>query len=637
MAGIKIFCPACGSVLKLPDRKFLGKKARCGKCSRSFIAYEPDPADFPQAIAHTTDSDLGSGEEPVAELVGVAARWIPDSDPAQEPNPSPPRAARVVPALRESPLIDVSLAVNDPEPGVGSRVRRKKSNWLPLAVTALTFTTVIGVGWFLFRDKLLAPPSRPATSSENSKAHFAIFGEKDPNAGSDESAIVSPTHGKPISLRYVPSGARILINLHPSALWTSGGRMEEFRSCCGPLATWIEKELKTLCLDDPSKIEELLIALIPSEKGQPPEVSAVVHLAKPLKRSQLLERFKGRTQQENPRHTYFLDQKHIYLLVDDRTYAIGPRLMEAEFLLAADNDLPPVEALDRLLQRSDRDRHITIAFETVSVQLDAPFLVPPAAQPLLQGVLDWFGGDVVSGVWSLHLAPDFHSEILLRNKSDKNPERLHRQLYKKMDGLPREVLALVEPLQPATLGTRKVVGRFPAMTSAFALSTRMEHDDRLVALRTQLPERAAPNLALGAMLTMDEFNRVKSAAPRDPKAPTAPTAPEPTLSIAQRLSKKIDVDFRNHPLYQALDLIGEDIGVKFKIEGNDLKMVGVTGNMKQQFKMDGVPATEVLDKMLSGIGLAIVIDEGKQIVTVTSMKAVQERGLKMVPIKQAKP
>lgn len=637
MATIKIFCPACGSVLKLPDRRFLGKKARCGKCSRAFVAYEPDPADFPQEENPPGNAVLpgSGGAEPDVELVGVAARWIPDATPDQEVAANAPRAFGQASLVSEQRGPSISLPVEDTEPKLAALVRRRKKGWLNFAVTAGCFAAVLIAGWFLFKDQLTARPAKTGTAGEKPGSRFdKIFGKKDPTSDTGTEAIVSPTHGKPISLKYVPDGARVLINLHPAALWTNGGRMEEFRACCGPLAAWLEEQLKTLCLEEPSKIEEVLIAFIPSEKGQPPDVSAVVHLSKPLKRSLLLQRFKGRSQQDNPRHTYYLDGQHIYLVVDDRTYAIGPRLLEKEFLLAADNVMHPVESLDKLLQRSDRDRHLTIAFEPVAVQLDAPFLAPASAQPLLQGVLDWFGNDVVGVVWSLHLAPHFHSEILLRNKTDKSPERLHRQFYKKLDGLPRDILAQVEPLKPATMGTRRVVGRFPAMTSAFALSTRMDHDDRLVAFHTELPERAAPNLAIGARLTWDEIVRAKMDLQTNDKV-QGPATPAKPATLAERLAKRIDVDFRNDALYKALDDVGEMTGIKFKIEGNDLKMVGITQNMKQLFKLDNVPATAVLHRMLDGIKLVIVLDEAKDLVIVTSSKAAEEKRLKVFPLAPA--
>jgi hypothetical protein len=627
MAVVKIFCPACGSVLKLPDRRFLGKKARCGKCSRSFIAYEPDPDDIPPPGAKS------AAEE---EVVVVGARWVPDS-PADQPATAieRPAAQRNAPP---SPFDEIAATAaegtDSSSPGFENRVRRRRRRKL---MTLASSAVLVTVGWFVYDKALTAPRVKPKIAkAAKGQRTGKLFGEKD----SDEETVAgpeSPTQGKPISLKYVPSGARVLINLRPAVLWTNGGKMEEFRNCCGPLAAWLEKEMKSLCLDEPANIEEVLIALIPSEKGQPPEVSAVVHLAKSLKRSALLERFKGQLMDDHPRHKYYQTARRLYLIApeDDRTYAVAPRVLRDEFLAAADNASLPPESLEGLLTRTDRDRHFTVAFEPVAVQIDAPFLMPAAAQPLLKGVLDWFGSDVIGVVWSAHLAPRFYSEVLVRNETAKSPERLHRQLYKQVDALPRDILGFVKQMNPGSVGPRKVIGRFPAMTSAYSLATRMDHDVRLVAMRTELPERAAPNLALGAFLTWDESTRNKSAS-TDPAPGTRPDSKQPA-TIAEKLAKKIDVDFRNEPLYAALDYIAGETGTKFKIEGNDLKMIGVTQNMKQQFKLENTPATVALDKMLTGVGLVIVVDESKQLITVTSAKAAQEKRLQAFPLKQPKP
>lgn len=628
MAAIKIFCPACGTVLKLPDRSYLGKKARCSKCSRSFLAYEPDPEDV-----------AAKKEAEDAPLVVVAARWVPDA-PTQQAIPQRVAPAPAPPPVMSTPFDQIAAtAAEEPETGTSPgrpRSRRRNRNLKTLLVTLVSMAAVVTVGWFVYDKELSQSRTRTKVAKTTAAPKLGkLFGEKDADEVTD-AGPESPTQGKPISLKYVPSGARVLINLRPAVLWTNGGKMEEFRACCGPLAGWLEGQIKSLCLDEPANIEEVLIALIPSEKGQPPDVSAVVHLAKSLKPSVLLNRFKGQFKEDHPRHKYYQTDKRLYLIAkeDDRTYAVAPRVLREEFLAAADNASLPPDSLEGLLTRTDRDRHFTIVFEPVAVQLDAPFLAPPAAQPLLKSVVDWFGSDVVGVAWSAHLAPTFYSEILVRNETAKSPSRLQSQLFKQMDALPRDVLSTVQATNPGAVGPRKVIGRFPAMMSAYSLATRMDHDVRLVAMRTELPERAAPNLALGAYLTWDEVARTKSAA--GPAAPTSDGSPK-AQTIAERLQKRIDVDFRNEPLYAALDYIASETGTKFRIEGNDLKMVGLTQNMKQQFKMDGVPATAVLDKMLTGIKLVIVIDEAKQIIYVTSTKAAEERRLKVFPLQPAKP
>ena len=89
----------------------------------------------------------------------------------------------------------------------------------------------------------------------------------------------------------------------------------------------------------------------------------------------------------------------------------------------------------------------------------------------------------------------------------------------------------------------------------------------------------------------------------------------------------ISVDFRDEFLYSALDFIGEETGTKFKLEGNDLKLAGITQTERQTFKMDNQPGTAVLFSMLDKKGMCIVIDEKAKLVIVTTKVSAKEKGL----------
>jgi len=104
------------------------------------------------------------------------------------------------------------------------------------------------------------------------------------------------------------------------------------------------------------------------------------------------------------------------------------------------------------------------------------------------------------------------------------------------------------------------------------------------------------------------------------------------LPIAERLKKKISVDFKREFLFKALELVSEETGVAILIDGAGLKAVGVTQNEYQNFQLDDVPATAVLHRMFQQSKLVLVVDDEKNKAMVTSRSAAEKRGLKPLPL-----
>ncbi|MFN9050314.1 MAG: hypothetical protein ACK5YC_19480, partial [Planctomyces sp.] len=48
MPAIAVPCPACKSLLKLPDARLVGKSARCPKCSHKFVIQLPAATPVPE-------------------------------------------------------------------------------------------------------------------------------------------------------------------------------------------------------------------------------------------------------------------------------------------------------------------------------------------------------------------------------------------------------------------------------------------------------------------------------------------------------------------------------------------------------------------------------------------------------------
>jgi gluconolactonase len=104
-------------------------------------------------------------------------------------------------------------------------------------------------------------------------------------------------------------------------------------------------------------------------------------------------------------------------------------------------------------------------------------------------------------------------------------------------------------------------------------------------------------------------------------------------SVAEKLDQMISVDFRRDPLFAAVAFVAKAIDLPITINGDDLKMVGVTQNTQQNFKMQNVPAKAVLDQILTHEKLVIVLGPDGQSVLVTSAPAAKQRREEPLPLK----
>jgi hypothetical protein len=177
-------------------------------------------------------------------------------------------------------------------------------------------------------------------------------------------------------------------------------------------------------------------------------------------------------------------------------------------------------------------------------------------------------------------------------------------------------------MTPADVGDRKLVGRFPAMMQALAASTVEGIDQRQVVLQTRLPERAAPNLALAGLLTWLEST----------KAPVAPTTPDESsaapATLAEKLKKPVEVDFRRTPLEDAFAFIGEETGITFDLDGDALKLAAYTRNMPQTINLGRVSGEKAVAAILKQYDkMTVVIDEASGKIIVTTKDAAAAKGL----------
>lgn len=686
MSSIAVPCPHCKKKLKLRDKSLLGKKAKCPNCKQAFVlklpAMTPDtgehsvpvessqkpPASAPQIQQNTPPATETPRQEqaekiqielaqPATPVVGTSAKWVPD-EPAtpppvvSEPAPSgfPQIDTSAPPVVNTSPAPNIDTGAADPafpniaveateNAGVARmrELRRKNAKRRNVTIASIAVVLLlIGVGayftWDQVEETIATKPAKPVPVAAASPTVASTQPYTPP-----AKVAPSPTKGEPIRLLYVPAGTRILIHLRPAELWAPGSQGEEFRACLGPVGIWAEQIIKEICLTGPAQIQELTFCLILGSPGAPPEYAAVIRTTEPFKRSELIAQLDGQRLDDYSFPVYS-GEKYSSMIVDDHTYAIGPpgNLRAAEMAEAREYQSSTSPGIESVLKQTDRDRHLTIVFDPDEVRRQQDVLLPEKAHPFINEFLDWIGEDVETVAWSMHLgSDDFYSEWTFRNSTMIRPGKLAINLKEQLDALPEEMLESVQKMNPGTVGSRKVIGRFPAMLKAFSMANQEQSGERYAQLVSNLPERAAPNLALASLLTWDESTRTDFSVKAKPR-PTGPQLPD---KVVDRLKMKLEVDFKRMPLEEVLAYIADETKTKIILDGAGLKLVGYTQNMRQTMNLGTVSALETLQAIFNTKDqeqMCLIIDETAKTATVTSKPFAQQNNLKMYEFPPAK-
>ncbi len=433
--------------------------------------------------------------------------------------------------------------------------------------------------------------------------------------------------GPPVDLKYVPHGAAMLVTLHPRDWLSPDIAKYRLSECFGEgFVAWFNAVVRKHCLFDPHEIAEAKLCLYLSAPGEPCRVAGVVTLAVEKKHSELLKRFQG-TRRDDFGLPAYRGTTTSYLMIDERTFAFCPTAMAEDWQETINRPATTKESLFRLLRSSDRRDLLTLVFEPSDIQLHSESLVSKRVLPLVHRLMDWFADDVETVFWGIRMDTSLRSRLILRPRTKFDQSRMESVTQNNLRETPGRLLATVRELAPRRLGVKRVLGRFPAMSLAVERGTSRWRQDGNNVWETTLPAVALPNLVLASRLVWEETQRPAST--RVEPKPKASISPK---TIAQKLATPIDCDFRRTPLHEAVAFIGSEVGVKFELARDDLKLIGVTQNMPQEFTAQQTPATAVLHRMLTGIGLVIVIHDAEQRVVVTTAAAAKQRGETPYPL-----
>ncbi len=629
----RIPCPQCGKSLKVTNPASIGRKARCPGCNHRFVLQIQAAPDEVELQLAETPQPTTTHASPAQPLVGTGARWVPDDAQSEPDHGQPAAVAAVVEPVAAAPADAIPFVpaeeITSPLAEIRKRKQQRGKTGSIVGLVGLLMAATIGVIAVLSQPAAENSPDRPAVvtnaawQAEKKQLQDSAIAARD----------VSPTSGQPIDLKYLIPGANILVHLHPSEIWSEDESRVEFVYALGPVNDWLKKQIRDLARFEPEEIEQLTIAVGLGPRESKPEVSAVVRLIEPQQRSSIIrQRFKS---QRDPNYDQdmFVGENRAWLLIDEKTFAVGPADLAADLAAASSFGADPADDLRLLVQDTDRDRHITVLLDTSAVDIHANSLLGEQIGKSLTQVLDWLGKDVAAVALSFHLGDRFFLETRLRNGTGTTAAKLNRAVHSKLSELPSDLLAAVQYMRPRQAGPRRIIARFPAMVQAFVLGTESGIGNRFVQLTTVLPERAIPNLAVGTLLTWDEATRTDFTRERQSTSGGKGAKKLPD-TLAERLRLKIEVEFKRTPLQEAFALLGEDIGVTFELDGDGLKLAGYTQNMPQSFNLGEVPAIEGVREILKQYDqMVLIADEATKTITVSTRAAATDRGDEIYDLK----
>ena len=217
-----------------------------------------------------------------------------------------------------------------------------------------------------------------------------------------------------------------ILHLRPSEVWSTDRKNREFVATLGDLGQWLEQKIRDITRFEPQEIEELTFAVNFGPRTSAPEVAAVVRLRSEQTKSDLqLNRFRGARRSDLEGELYESDP-YSYLLIDRKTFAVSPITMSDT--LAAAGKYPPQAPVDIeiLLRESDRSRQVTLMFDLLNIDTHREFIFGEQMQHFADEFVLWFGKDVQTIGWSLHLGSELFMETLLHPNNESSALRAQR-------------------------------------------------------------------------------------------------------------------------------------------------------------------------------------------------------------------
>lgn len=438
---------------------------------------------------------------------------------------------------------------------------------------------------------------------------------------------VSPTAGKPLSLRYLPSGCQFILHLRPAELLATEEGQRAWRAL-GPAGEQAQRQLEALLGQPLAQVEMLLVGARPTSQGLPQERVLVAkvdasQLPKPVSKQTPLVL-------QNGTKTYLLPDEDGMIVIASRP------LMEEVLALKGE---PPLlgRELELLVSQTDGRRQMTLLVTPSYLFTQSKPLLQGIGKPLADPLTERLPRTLKAAAVSLHLADNLYLETRVATTGRARLPQVAKGLGKLLRDLPEELQLAVLDADPDKYG-RRVVAKLPAMARLLATQSRLGIEDRQIITNAYLPLEATHNLLLASELMLSQL-----AGPGE-QTQQGNTITNRSLpaSIAERLQMPVSVAFDRDTLEMAIKYLSEEIQTPIVIQGRDLQLDGITKNQSFGLDANNQPAGEVLatilklanpDKSATGLSdekqkLVYVVDNQSTTpkIIITTRAAAKKRG-----------
>lgn len=622
------------------------------------VLYELLTGQRPQPGASRIPPDQINPAVP-AELSAFVGRCL-DPNPAVRPRDATEFAQLLAPWSGETSTAApaaIRLSVDSPSPRIEiqtgaipaihavatPRVRSKSTGTRIIAAAVILIALAIAGAWGagLLNAPIANPPNQTRTVAVNTETSAAPDAETIPNKPTDgakgygEPLWERPYPIKPWNLAYVPSGAQMIVVLRPQAL-LENAEGEKLASLPGPSGEWLTKSLPELTGFELSKIEHLTLAFLEEAGGALPVV-AIMHLGEPVDADSFADLHDAPKDEPPAGFAARTCGQRILLRPNDGALLISlpesnPDLLQeiAKSRGAQPNLRPQFEAL---LPFTAEEMDVAVLAAPSFLYETLPQFTDSSAGPVWALLETWLGRDARGVLASASLRDGLFWEVRLIGDHRVQPRELAEAWQSRLASAPR---AMSEYLETRALidYSRSVLLQFGQMLQVLAGYTRLGEEQGQLVVRGVLPDGAAHNLYLAGYLAACEPPKGQG---ETVAAPPSDTAKE---SLAERLKRRTSLNFPNNSLETSLQLLADDLGFRVRIEGNDLKIDGITKNQAiRDLNEQDRPAEEILRTILkkaNPAGKLVYLPKrdpatGEEILVITTRAAAAQRGETLPP------
>ncbi len=445
--------------------------------------------------------------------------------------------------------------------------------WILAAAVFVTVVDLVGVlipqmaNWKTAREHAVATPAQVAV-------------EKNEIQPTDKDEIPqwdSPTTGKPISLKFVPSGTQAILHLRPAEL-VAHDEGEKVLAALGPWGEWAIQQIELSSGMKLAEIETLLIALHRDDDAW--QCTLRMTLVTPWSQQVLKQRT---TELSSKNHVLFSPKSG-----KGRVLVSCPSAIVEELIEQGDEPAILTRDLERLLPLTDVDR-------TATLLMPAKFLETTGSELFLNGgesLRNAFHAIIPDNASAVAISLDWHKDFFCELQANivqnAPPQRFEAQVKQQLQEAEQQIAALLAA-EPASAHAKVIAERFPAMLKTLSQHTRTSHENGIAIARCYLPLQAGHNLLLAAELTV---NRSRLSGPLVPETTVA------NMPITQQLDQLTTLSFPKETLENALQTLAADLKIPIQIAGRDLQLEGITKNQTLKLDLHDRPSGEILVELL---------------------------------------